>query len=356
MRPSMIADVLNLAFKARKNDEVFNPLFVGPPGLGKSQIVQQWCRTNNLPFIDLRAAYLESPDLIGYPSVEIIEGRQVTVHNIPEFWPSSGEGVLLLEEPNRGTTSVMNTFMQILTDRKVHKYTLPKGWIIVGCINPENEENDVTTMDPALKDRFEIFNVDYDRADFVNFVKSANWDQSVINYIETNTWTYLKPEEVGKTEGNKYISPRTLSKLNTAIKTGMEEHSSFERTVYDSILGKNLGGVFYYFKNNEQPVLYSDLENPKTMESSLEKLKIFSNPANYKSGSIAVTIRDIVETNKISDELLVQVLLVLPADQGPALISELSFIRKDKENLLLKRIQENFPEVKKYLKGVLRQK
>ena len=136
MTPETIFEILDVAMQIRKNGDVFNPLFVGPPGVGKSQIVQQWAKKNNLPFIDLRAAYLEAPDLIGFPSIETkSNNKKVTVHNIPEFWPEEGTtGVMLLEEPNRGTTSVLNTFMQLLTDRKVHKYTLPEGWIIVGCI------------------------------------------------------------------------------------------------------------------------------------------------------------------------------------------------------------------------------
>lgn len=350
MKPSLIFDVLDLARRARLKDKIFNPLFVGAPGVGKSQIVQSWCKANNLPFIDFRAAYLEAPDMIGYPSVEVLNGRQRTVHHLPERWPTEGQGVILLEEPNRGTTSVMNTFMQLLTDRKIDKYDLPEGWMIVGCINPESEHYDVNTMDAALKDRFEIIEVTYDKKDFVAHMNDKQWDPRIIHFVETNTWTYSKPEELGNIAGTKYLSPRTFSKLNAALAGEIPEKDGLALVLYESILGKNVGQSFYQFTTDEQPVMYKDILN--STKKALAKLEKFSEATNYKSGHIVITIRDIVEKDDISDELLAKVALAIPADQSTDLLKQLSFKRKD-NGLLIDRIMKDFPEVKKYLKSVL---
>lgn len=345
MKPNQIFDIMDLARRARVKDLVFNPLFVGPPGVGKSQIVQQWCRKNNLPFIDLRAAYLEAPDLIGFPSIETINGRQVTVHNTPEFWPVDGQGVLLLEEPNRGTTSVMNTFMQLLTDRKIHKYVLPEGWIVVGCINPEEAEYDVNTMDAALKDRFEIFNVEYNKQSFTQHMKESEWDNVLQMFVESNSWTYSVPSAIGNTVGVKYISPRTLSKLNAAIKAEIPQEN--EMTVYESILGKNVGMAFYHFKYDETPVLWSDIV--KNKKKAFKKLEEFSNHKDLKRGHIGITLRDIVEKNEITEDQLAEIFVVLPSDQATGLVKDLEYIRKD--HGLFDRLMANYPEVRKYCKS-----
>jgi hypothetical protein len=109
--------VLKLATAARRNGDVFNPLFTGDAGLGKSQICQKFVETMkttgfpeaqieadaNYGFIDLRIAYFEAPDLIGFPeSVVDSSGQRRTVHSLPDFWPTQGQGLILLEEPNRG--------------------------------------------------------------------------------------------------------------------------------------------------------------------------------------------------------------------------------------------------------------
>lgn len=351
MRPSQIFNILDIAKRARENKKVFNPLFVGAPGVGKSQIVQAWCKQNKLPFIDLRAAYLEAPDLIGFPSIEkTSSGTAITVHNIPEFWPQdpSWKGVVLLEEPNRGTTSVMNTFMQILTDRKVHKYVLPEGALIVGCINPEGSEFDVNTMDAALKDRFAIFNVAYDKKDFISYMKKSDWSKDIIMFVESNTWQYTPVENIASTPGAKYVSPRTFSALEAVLSAGLESKDE-ELLCYNTILGTNVGRDFYNFRHNESPVLYSDLVN--SPRDAFKRLKEFSNPSNLKNGMLTITIEDIKENKTIEDKLLVDVLKVLPVDLGAGLVRDLEYVRKDKD--LLTRIYKAYPEVKEMFRSVV---
>src|ERR1017187_2099927 len=327
MKPNFIHDVLDLAKRARQDEKVFNPLFVGPPGVGKSEIVQEWCRNNNIPFIDIRAALLEAPDVVGFPTVQVVSGKQVTTYATPEIWPSDGEGVIFLDEINRGTTSVMNAFMQLLTDRKINKYSLPEGWIIVSCVNPEDEFCDVNTMDTALKDRFEIFEVEYDKEAFLKYARKSDWDETLVMFVDSNTWRYAKPADIGNFAGAKYSSPRTLSKPNTALKAGIPKEIELE--VFESILGRNNAKAFLQFKYDEQPVLLRDFLERKPY--ALRKIKEFSNPENYKNGHISITIRDIVEndSDKVTDDLLVDIMLVLPADQGPILIRELEYKRKD---------------------------
>jgi MoxR-like ATPase len=348
--PAKIHSVLDLALRARKKGKVLNPLFVGDAGLGKSSIIQQWCRNNELPFIDLRGAYLEAPDMIGFPSVSEHAGRQITKHNLPEFWPHEGAGVILLEEPNRATTAVMNTFMQLLTDRKIHNYEVPSGWIIVGAINPENENYDVNTMDTALKNRFMTLEVEYDRKSFVEYMKKNKWDLSVIQFVESGTWTYTKPEALAN--GAKLISPRTMEQLNTVVIAGVEPEDEF--MVYESILGKAVGKAFYAFRNNERPVLYKDLK--ANLKDSIKRLEVFANPKNYKNSQISITISDLIENredlrNDKDDLIVSQVALVLPVDQGLSLIKELEFQNKDFE--LLKRLCTKNKDLKKMFKDVI---
>lgn len=348
MKPGEIYDIMDLARRARAQDQIFNPLFVGAPGLGKTEIIQEWCIERKLPFIVITSATYEAPDIKGFPRVEIINGKQRQTFATPDFWPDDGEGVVILEEVNRGTTSVMNCWMSLTDKRRgFDGYKLPQGWIVAGCINPENEFNDVNIMDTALKDRFEMFEVNYDKPTFVDFMNKTKWEASVIQFVETGTWGYAKPEDVGNIAGSRYSSPRTLSKLNAALKSQVPENLAL--AIYESILGKNLGQSFFQFTTDQQPIMYKDILN--STKKALSKLEEFSNPENYKSGHITITIRDIVDKNEITDELLAKVALVIPADQSQDLMKQLSFKRKDNE--LLPRIFKEFPEVKKYLKSVL---
>lgn len=350
MKPGNIFQIMNLARKARQNGEMFNPVFVSAPGLGKTEIIQQWCVENNLPFVVFTSALYEAPDVKGFPIVNVIEGRQRQTTAIPDWWPNSGEGVVILEEINRGTTSIMNCLMSLTDKRRgFDGYKLPEGWIVCGAINHESELYDVNTMDTALKDRLEFFDVNYDKKEFQGFMKKNKWHNDIQMFVESNVWTYTKPEDMGEISGSKYIAPRTLSKMNAVLISEDPKATDMELIIYESVLGKNVGRTFFQFRNDEQPVLYKDIcKNP---EKAFAKLRQFSDPANYKAGHISLTVKDIVENHDIEDKLLVKVLLNIPADIGPSFVSELEYKRKDPT--LLNRLVKDYPEVKKYFREVL---
>lgn len=339
MKPSHIFTIMDTAKAARDIDEVMNPLFTGEAGLGKSQIVQQWVkkqreRNPNFGFIDLRIAYMEAPDLIGLPENEVLkDGSKITSHYQPDFWPrdQDSEGLILLEEPNRGTTGTMNCLMQLLTDRKVHKYELPKGWLIAACINPDSSEYDVNTMDAALKDRFEEFEVEYDHMTFMDFMEKADWDEKIQRFVGSGIWIYKSTKELGK-EG-KYISPRTWSKVNAAEKAGVHKNRQLHRLTVCSILGKDIGNEYHKYCYDQAPVTAEDIL--KSKKDALKKLTEQSDPNSYKGDMIAATVESIVKNygglkkdcklNQIDEDIMAEVAKIIPSDHAVNLIKECGF-------------------------------
>jgi hypothetical protein len=354
MKPQQIFDIMDLARRARQKNFIFNPCFTGAPGLGKTEIMQQWCKERGLLHITWTSALLEPPDVRGFPQVTTVNGKQRQTTALPDLWPDSNsatEGVVILEELNRGTTSIMNCWMGLSDVRRgFDNYTLPPGWIVAACINPEDPEYDTNTMDPALKDRFEFFQVNYDKESFIQFMKTNNWDESVIMFIDSGTWTYSLPGDVGNAAGNKYLAPRTYSKLNAALQAGIApEH---EQMVYESILGKNVGLKFYHFKHKEQPVLYRDLVT--NTREALARLTMFADPKNYRQGHISITMKNIIEDSTIEDQLLMEVVTTLPADQSVVLIRELEYKRAVPTSSIYNRLVTEYPQVKKYFKATMK--
>lgn len=348
MKISEMGKIIDIAFKAREMGEIWNPLFISPPGGGKSTVLINYCKDRGLPFITFTSATLEPPDVKGFP--HIVDGR--TKFAIPFTLPTEGKGMVILEEINRGSTAVMNCWMS-LTDirRGFDEYKLPEGWIVVGAINPENTTYDVNNMDPALKDRFEMFYVDYSKEDFLKYVTAAKWDETLVNFIEAGLWMYKTPEEISANPGNKYISPRTLSKVNTVLKVGIDRDD--EHMIFSSLLGANVAKDYINFRHNETPVTYYDLEH-RTLPS-LEKLQKFSNPSNYKGGMIAITVKNIIKDGvDIKDSLLSSVLLSIPVEQGVPLVFELERVRKVKEGSLLERLCSESKHIKELFKSVVK--
>ena len=347
MKPIDIHEVLDLAIEARRNGFVFNPLFTGDAGLGKSQICQSWVkkqqeRNPKFFFIDLRIAYMEAPDLIGFPETEKDKDGVVrTCHRLPEFWPTDpdAEGVILLEEPNRGTVGVMNCLMQMLTDRQVHNYVVPKGVIFAACINPDSAEYSVNAMDAALRDRFEEYEIDFDHNSFVDYIEKSTWHEPLCQFVKSGTWIYRPTKDLGKDD--TYISPRTLSKLNAAEKSGLSNNRSLHFITACGILGRDMGKSYHKFCFDEAPVSASDLLENRS--AALKKLKLQSDPNDYKGDMLSITIDSISKNfitededdqinGKIGENTMAEVAMIIPKDQAVNLIKQCA-IKASKGNV-----------------------
>lgn len=361
MKPTLIPDVLDLTWKARGLGLTFNPLFTGEAGLGKSEICQQWvkkmqAKDENFGFLDLRIAYMEAPDMIGFPKEIQVDDAWRTIHCLPGFWPTSGTGLLLIEEPNRGTTGVMNTLMQLLTDRKVHDYTLPEGWIVAACINPESAEYDVNRMDAALLNRFEEYEVQYDSNSFMDYIERNNWSDTVQMYVTSASWTYKESSKISA--DGKYISPRTWSKVHASELAGLKDQPALHRITMYSILGKAIGEEYWKFCHKESPVTAQDLiKKPK---DSLKRLKTQCNATNYKGDMVGITVDSIVahyggqkpNKDQVSEDVMCDVARIIPSDHAINLVKECG--RKDNGGKMrdyFKGFIARHPDVAKIMKG-----
>lgn len=363
MKPTKISDILDLALVARQRGHIFNPLFTGDAGVGKSAICQQWVeaqrrRNPKFGFLDLRIAYLEAPDLIGFPKEVPYKDTYKTTHCLPDFWPEDGEGLLLIEEPNRGTTGVMNCLMQLLTDRKIHKYTLPEGWVIASAINPDSAEYDVNQMDAALRDRFEEFEINYDHNAFVEYMEANKWHEMLQMFVKSGAWTYKDTKSIK--EGGKYISPRTWSKLEAAEKSDAYKDQMFHDIVCRAVLGREIGREYWSFCHQQAPVLANDLlDNHK---QAIARLKKQSKKEAYQGDMINATVESIIthygglpedcEAGKINEDIMAEVAKIIPSDQAINLIKQCGYKQsKGKMTQFFKEFTTRHPDLTQVLKS-----
>lgn len=376
MRVTDISKILDLAWQARERNLIFNPLFEGEAGLGKSQGIQQWVNKmkdihGEFGFIDLRLALFEAPDMIGYPyEYEDESGNKRMGHALPHFWPTEGKGLILLEEPNRANSAVTNCIMQLMTDRAVGpNYKLPGGWVIAAATNPENANYDVNGFDSALKDRFETFRIDYDYMSFISYVEKAKWNDRLTQYLKSGQWVYKTPETIAK--DGQYISPRTWSKINAAEQSGAAEDVQLHLTICQSILGKHEGLQYWQTCWQDRPILAEDLIND--FKGSIKDLKKQSQTGeNYAGDKVDMTVKSIIdnydgwyegrtdnkgnkwdkEEGKIDEATMIEVAKIIPSDQAINLLNGCAqkIARRIKATTFYKEITKRHPEMLEILR------
>lgn len=359
MKPNQISSILDLALSARRHNEIFNPLFVSPPGLGKTEIVAAFARARGLEAVTLSMATMDPPDFKGFPMIRDDEHTKTKRLSfaLPDAWPTdpTSKGVIILEELNRSPSSVMQCVLSLTDARRgFDGYKLPDGWVVVACINPDTEHYDTSMMDPALQDRFETFHVEYDKKSFLDYIQGAEWDASIVNFIKSDLWSYKAPEDIKEGVGSKYVAPRTFSRVNSALKAGMTDTDT-ERLVFLSILGTTTGRMFYSFRHDETPVLFEDVMTDT--RRSLKKLEKWADPKNYKNGMISILVDDLISnakllgTHKNGIGTVAKICHIVGPEHTIGMLHGMERTSGDKT--LLKRVFEEDPSLKVVFKNVI---
>lgn len=175
VKPSQAKAAIQACLEARQPVHVW-----GEPGIGKSQIIQQLSVEMGLAFQDVRAILLDPVDLRGLPHVN---GDGKAHWAVPDFLPSRGAGLLLLDELNRAPVLVQNGCFQLILDRKLGEYELPEGWNIVAAGNRETHGGGVVRMPSALRNRFVHINMTVDLDDWCVWAAENSVDPVVIGFL-----------------------------------------------------------------------------------------------------------------------------------------------------------------------------
>ena len=160
------------------------PVFVwGSPGIGKSSIIKQIAKDKGLEFVDLRLSLLDPTDLKGIPFFD--KDNHEAVWASPNFLPKepNSKGILFLDEINTAPPSVQASAYQLVLDRKVGDYELPKGWSIVAAGNHESDRGVVYRMPPPLANRFVHLNMEVSFEDWKSWAYNSGIDSSIIAFL-----------------------------------------------------------------------------------------------------------------------------------------------------------------------------
>jgi hypothetical protein len=93
---------------------------------------------------------LAPTDLRGLPVAENGVSRWFP----PEFLPTSGQGILFLDEINMAPPAMQGIAQQLILDRQVGSYRVPEGWFIWAAGNRKSDRAAVFEMPSALANRF----------------------------------------------------------------------------------------------------------------------------------------------------------------------------------------------------------
>ena len=197
------------------------PVFIhGSPGIGKSYIVNDIASKNDLEIIDVRLSQLDAVDLRGIPSISNNQTKWMP----PVFLPrdEDSKGILFLDELNSAPLSVQAAIYQLVLDRKIGEYTLPKGWRIVCAGNKIDDKGIVFKLPSPLINRMVHIVLEAKYEDFKTWAIKNEIHPFVVGFLGFRP-DLLSTEVPGSTETNPaFCTPRAWDMLSNIIKSSVE--------------------------------------------------------------------------------------------------------------------------------------
>ena len=183
MRPAQLLRVLVREFVSTAEGHHTPVMLWGPPGVGKSQMVAQVAARHAAPVIDIRLSQMEPSDLRGIPFR--VEGRvDWAIPNIlPDGERHGPAGVLFLDEITSAPPAVSAAAYQLILDRRLGEYQVPKHWAIFAAGNRQGDRGVTYSMPAPLANRFSHFEVETHLDDWVSWAYANGIDERVIAFL-----------------------------------------------------------------------------------------------------------------------------------------------------------------------------
>mgnify|MGYP003334821631 FL=1 len=180
------------AVQARKSIlqafKVKRPIFLwGPPGIGKSELVESITNELGGVMYDLRLGQMEPTDIRGIPfyNKEIGKMDWAAPVDLPDADTASQYPVvvLFLDEMNSAAPSVQSAAYQLILNRRIGKYVLPDNVVMVAAGNRESDKGVTYRMPTPLSNRFVHQEMKVDFPAWQEWAVNNNISKDVVGYL-----------------------------------------------------------------------------------------------------------------------------------------------------------------------------
>lgn len=200
-------------------------LLMGPPGIGKTAVVEQAARACGIGFVSYTMTHHTRQSAMGLPfiSQKSYDGRSfsVTEYTMSEIIGAIYEkreqthiqnGILFIDEINCVSETLAPLMLQFLQGKSFGSYKVPSGWVIVAAGNPPEYNRAVRDFDIVTLDRVKVIPVEADYPAWKEYACSQSVHRAVISYLDIHPENFYKAETT--VDGMRFVTARGWEDLS----------------------------------------------------------------------------------------------------------------------------------------------
>ena len=297
------------------------PNIIGLQGIGKSDLVREYCKEKGYYFSEITCSLIQEGDLsMPYLSPNkdgVNYAVNTIIQDLSEKSSKYDYVILFLDEFNRASEQAQSELMNLVLQRRVVNYNLPDNARIILAMNPnsdmsgyDNTNYSVSFSDSAIMGR--VVNLDMRPVleDWISYGKRMDDGRqmvhnSVLNFLTSNKRLFITPESDGCVNNTPRGWKRVSDIVYSYEELGMNDLVILSNLVRGTLEEKTAQLFMQYYKENRTPVNYLKMANDllNNFDSSvldnitdLDKVDLFTFMSNRLiSGDITV---DMVENYK----------------------------------------------------------
>jgi hypothetical protein len=224
------------------------PVFIwGPPGVGKSALVEDFASALGLECVTLLGSQLAPEDLIGIPRLD---------GGVSRFCPPAQlvrerDFVLFIDELNIASAEVQKAFYSLILEQRLGEYRLPRGSIVIGAGNRASDAALVKPMPSALVNRLVHVHLEPSHREWLDWAEPHGIHPWVLDYLRARPGqlaTRLPP-----TREEPFSTPRSWHAVSDGLfalggAEGQPDPALLDALLFGSLTREHAQGFKAYLK------------------------------------------------------------------------------------------------------------